>query len=225
MELPKLFKKTATGATQEWQIFYDKGYYTVSGQTDGKKVISATTRCPGKNIGKKNETTPEQQSELEARAKWQKKKDEGYVEDVDSLDGANPLRLDPMLAKDYADYTDKIVFPVYSQPKLDGCIAGDTLVRTNKGDLQISDIVKNRLKVEVLSYNTNTKKVEYKPILNYAEDGVDINEQTTQWFEITFDNGETLKLTGNHRVWLPKLVCWRRVDELCEEDFVLVNTN
>lgn len=121
MELPKLFKKTATGATQEWQIFVEDGYYhTISGQVDGKKIINAPTRCLGKNSGKKNETTPEEQAELEAKAKWQKKRDEGYIEDVDSLDGANPLRLDPMLAKDYEDYKDKLTFPVFSQPKLDG---------------------------------------------------------------------------------------------------------
>jgi DNA ligase-1 len=121
MDLPKLYKKTATGATQEWQIFFEAGeYYTVSGQTDGKKVTNAPTRCYGKNLGKKNETSSEEQAEAEARAKWQKKKDEGYVDDVDSLDGAHPLRLDPMLAKDYADYSDKLSFPLYSQPKLDG---------------------------------------------------------------------------------------------------------
>ena len=121
MTLPKLFKKTATGATQEWQIFFENGeYYTVSGQTDGKKITNAPTRCKGKNVGKKNETTCDEQAELEARAKWQKKRDEGYIDDVDALDGAMPLRYDPMLAKDYSDYADKLEFPVYSQPKLDG---------------------------------------------------------------------------------------------------------
>lgn len=121
MTLPKLFKKTATGATQEWQIFFENGeYYTVSGQTDGKKITNTPTRCKGKNVGKKNETTADAQAELEARAKWQKKRDEGYIDDVDALDGAMPLRYDPMLAKDYSDYADKLEFPVYSQPKLDG---------------------------------------------------------------------------------------------------------
>jgi DNA ligase-1 len=121
MSLPKLFKKTATGATQEWQIFFENGeYYTVSGQTDGKKITNTPTKCKGKNIGKKNETTADQQAELESRAKWQKKVDEGYVEDVAALNAGNSLRLDPMLAKDYADYEDKLEFPVYSQPKLDG---------------------------------------------------------------------------------------------------------
>lgn len=121
MNLPKLYKRTVTGATQEWQVYFADGeYYTVSGQTDGKKVSSAPTVCKGKNLGKKNETTNEEQAELESKAKWQKKKDEGYIEDVDALDGAMPLRYNPMLAKDYTDYKDKLAFPVYSQPKLDG---------------------------------------------------------------------------------------------------------
>jgi DNA ligase-1 len=121
MNLPKLFKYTSTGAVQEWQIFFNNGeYYTVSGQVEGKKVTSAATKCKGKNIGKKNETTPEKQAEIEARAKWQKKRDEGYIDGVDALDGASPQRYDPMLAKDYSDYADKIMFPVYSQEKIDG---------------------------------------------------------------------------------------------------------
>lgn len=227
MNLPKLYKRTVTGATQEWQIYFAGGeYYTVSGQVDGKKVSSAPTVCKGKNLGKKNETTNEEQAELEAKAKWQKKKDEGYIENIEAVDGAMDFRFNPMLAKDYANYTDKIAFPVYSQPKLDGCLAGDTLVKTNVGELPIADIVKNRLPLKVLSYNTDTKKCEYKPIINYAEDGHDAGESAaTEWFEITLENGEKIRATGNHRVWLPKLNCWRRVDSLSEEDYLLVNTN
>lgn len=121
MQLPTLYKKTATGATQEWTIFFEGGeYYTISGQVDGKKIVSAPTKCVNKHVGNTNETTSEQQAEREAKAKWQKKRDEGYIDDVDALDGAGSGRYNPMLAKDYADYKDKIKLPLYSQPKLDG---------------------------------------------------------------------------------------------------------
>ncbi|NBO23258.1 hypothetical protein EBU94_07980 [bacterium] len=74
MQLPTLYKKTATGATQEWTIFFEgREYYTISGQVDGKKITSTPTKCVNKNVGNVNETTPEQQAEREARAKWQKK--------------------------------------------------------------------------------------------------------------------------------------------------------
>ena len=121
MQLPTLYKITSTGAQQEWTIFVDgPSFYTVSGQTEGKKVTSSPTLCKAKNVGRSNETTPEQQAEQEARARWQKKRDEGYIEDVDALDGAGAGRYNPMLAKSYDDYKDELVFPIYSQPKLDG---------------------------------------------------------------------------------------------------------
>lgn len=120
-KLPTLYKYTSTGATQEWTIFSEDGsFWTVSGQTDGKKVTSAKTSCAGKNVGRKNATTPNEQALREAQARWQKKRDEGYIDDVDALDAAGAGRVDPMLAKNYSDYKDELKFPVYCQPKLDG---------------------------------------------------------------------------------------------------------
>jgi DNA ligase-1 len=119
MKYPKLFKATATGAIQEWQIITNGDrFYTISGQVDGKKILSALTKCKGKNIGKANETTPEQQAEAEAAAKWTKKVDEGYTQDISQV-GNLGLRVNPMLAKKYEDYKDH-GFPVACQPKLDG---------------------------------------------------------------------------------------------------------
>jgi DNA ligase-1 len=119
-QLTTLYKLTSTGATQEWTIFSEGGsFWTVSGQTDGKKVTSAKTSCAGKNVGRKNATTPNEQALREAQARWQKKKDEGYVENINDIDVVDD-RVDPMLAKNYEDYRTEIEFPVYSQPKLDG---------------------------------------------------------------------------------------------------------
>jgi DNA ligase-1 len=120
-QLTTLYKLTSTGATQEWTIFSEGGsFWTVSGQIDGKKVTSAKTSCAGKNVGRKNATTPNEQALKEAQARWQKKCDEGYVENVGALDVAWACRVDPMLAKNYSDYKDELQFPVYCQPKLDG---------------------------------------------------------------------------------------------------------
>lgn len=119
--LPKLFKTTSTGAIQEWSIFHEDGsFWTVSGQVDGKKVTSAKTSCAGKNVGRKNATTSNEQALREAQARWQKKVDEGYVQDVNTLAEAKEGRVDPMLAKSYSDHKDELQFPVYCQPKLDG---------------------------------------------------------------------------------------------------------
>lgn len=114
-----IYKRTSTGATQEWTILVDKdSFWTISGQVDGAKVVSSKTYCKGKNIGKSNETTPENQALLEAQAKYTKKLESGYKENVDNIDQQDYFK--PMLAKEYKDYKDKIKFPVSSSAKIDG---------------------------------------------------------------------------------------------------------
>jgi ATP-dependent DNA ligase len=79
----------------------------------------------GKNIGRANETTPEMQAELEALAMWQKKLKSGAVR---SLKEAEAGKTDdviaggyfPMLAHRFDKYPDKIQWPAFVQPKLDG---------------------------------------------------------------------------------------------------------
>ena len=82
MEFPTLYGEATTGKTKVWSIVVsDKATITVThGYEDGKKQVATKEITVGKNIGKKNETTPLQQAIVEARATWQKKKDSGYAE-------------------------------------------------------------------------------------------------------------------------------------------------
>lgn len=157
MKLATLYKKTNTGAIQFWDI------ETIP-QTVGGSIIRTIygqigTDSPqttydhvnkGKNTGKKNATTPEQQADAEAQAKWEKQKKKGYVEtkegaENDELDALIEGGEEPMLAEAYMDIiydqrkghendppiyvrtkeARKIKWPVNNQPKLDGirCIA------------------------------------------------------------------------------------------------------
>lgn len=121
LTLPTLYKRTVTGAIQEWTIYAEDGkHWSISGQYEGKKVIAAPSVCKPKNVGKKNATTAEEQAEFEARAKWQKKIDEGYSKTLEDVDKVREVRVEPMLAKNFKDFKNKLTFPVYSQPKLDG---------------------------------------------------------------------------------------------------------
>ena len=139
---PTLYKKTSTGKIQMWEVYVEGAtMYSQSGQVDGAKIPSEDTIKEGKNIGKKNETTPEQQAVLEAEARWTAKKKKGYVEQIDDAKGGKVDEIieggiNPMLAKSYAEQGDKIIFPCAVQPKLDGirCIAtGSSLwTRTRK---------------------------------------------------------------------------------------------
>lgn len=119
MNFPTLYKRSVTGKVSTWYVEIDKNAFrTVSGFLDGQKVTSEWTVCEPKNIGKKNATTAEQQAVAEAKAMFDKRKALGYFENVEDID--TPVYFKPMLAHDYEDYKDKIKFPIYSQPKLDG---------------------------------------------------------------------------------------------------------
>ena len=115
-----LFARTNTGAIQTWIIEAEGNKYrTHYGQLDSDKIqITEWTICDAKNSGKKNATSAEDQATKEAKATWKKKKESGYFENINDIDGIGFT--EPMLAKNYDDYKDDLKYPVYSQPKLDG---------------------------------------------------------------------------------------------------------
>lgn len=106
---------------------------------------------------------------------------------------------------------------IVCETKLDGCLDKDTVIDTDLGKKTISDIVENRIQCKVKSFNFQTQIIEFTPVLNWM-----INQNNFDWYEIELENGKKLKVTGNHRVWLPKLHCWRKVEDLTEQDFLEV---
>lgn len=129
MNLPILYKLTSTGKILEWEISVDDNVITVvHGQQDGKKQTDVQTILVGKNIGRSNETTPAQQAELEAKAKWTKKVEKDYRESIEELSDEKTSSTGgflPMLAQKWKDHKDKLEFPCYIQRKYDGirCIS------------------------------------------------------------------------------------------------------
>lgn len=213
--LPTLYSRTNTGAIQEWTIEIDGDKYrTVYGQVDGKKITTEWTTAISTNTGRANARDGNEQAIFEAKATWKKKKDSGYWDKVEDID--NVAFIEPMLAQKYEDRINELVMPMYTQPKLDGCLHGDTLVDLINGESKtIRDIVNNKLTTPVKTFNIYTGKVEYITPSNWMIDGIDINEtKPVEWFELILDDGRSIKLTGNHRVWVTNLGCWRRVDEL-----------
>lgn len=139
MKLATLYKRSTTGKIVEWVIEVEGcKYRTTSGFTDGEKVTSAWTICGGKNIGKKNATTNEEQALLEATAIHRKRKEAGSFENI--LDIDTKVFYKPMLAHKLEDYAHELVFPVFSQPKLDGvrCVVKEDGMWTRNGKPIIS---------------------------------------------------------------------------------------
>jgi DNA ligase-1 len=124
MIYPTLYKQSNTDKTNQWQIeVKDNCYRTISGYVGMKQTTTEWTCCEGKNIGKSNETTPNEQAIAEAEAIFRKRKEKGYTEDIKK--SSTKTFFEPMLAKNWEDEKHKIKYPIHSQPKLDGirCIA------------------------------------------------------------------------------------------------------
>jgi DNA ligase-1 len=91
-----------------------------SGLLDGK-ATQHWSFSKAKNIGKKNETTKDEQAILDAKAKVAKKLKGEYFETIE--EAANTIHVSPMLAYEAEKHIDKIDFSngdVFVQPKLDG---------------------------------------------------------------------------------------------------------
>lgn len=134
MTLNPLYKRSTTGKISYWKIeVEDNKFRTISGFTDGLKVTSEWTICEGKSYN-----TSEEQALKQAKAIHKKKVELGAFENIDDID--NPILFKPMLANKFEDYEDKIKYPIYSQPKLDGvrCIINSSGMWSRTGKAIIS---------------------------------------------------------------------------------------
>ena len=86
-DFPPLCGEATTGKTKVWSIRVfermSQGVIeTTHGYLNGKMQVNEKVISQGKNIGKKNETSPIEQAISEARATWVKKIESGYAESI-----------------------------------------------------------------------------------------------------------------------------------------------
>lgn len=117
-----LYGLNKNGGYKIWKIWTDGSVLCIEHGSEGGKQQRKTETVQGKNIGRSNETTPEQQAELEAMSRYRKQIDKGYREDKEDL---KELDILPMLAADYLKQGHRIKYPCFGSPKLDGvrCLA------------------------------------------------------------------------------------------------------
>lgn len=132
-----LYKRTATGSVQQWTIIVDGNtFYTEVGKVGGKLTVNKPTICEGMNIGKSNETSPEEQALKEATAKWDKQLKSKYHKDIADIDRVSFIS--PTLAKPFKDRKKPITYPVGVQIKFNGvCCISDSEFgsRSRKGEI------------------------------------------------------------------------------------------
>jgi ATP-dependent DNA ligase len=129
-EFPKLFKKTSTGAIQEWTVSVDEinGVPTIInrfGQVGGKIQDSHEQVLSGKNTGRANATTAMEQAETQAKSRWEKQLKKGYAQNIEDaqagvVDDCIEGGVFPILAHKFWEQGHKIKYPALAQPKLDG---------------------------------------------------------------------------------------------------------
>jgi len=118
MQLPTLYQRDSKGKIRQWTVWTEGDAVVVEHGIQGGKMQQQRTVAKAKNTGKVNETTPEQQAELEAQSKWAAQIErEDYAKDVEKAG----LQTRPMLALDYTKVPHRVNWAdTVSQRKLDG---------------------------------------------------------------------------------------------------------
>ena len=115
---PTLYGKDSGGNIKEWTVYTNGAVVTVAHGRMGGKITTKSYTAEAKNVGRSNETTPEQQAESEAMAKWTKQLKRGYYQTVEEAEAH--VAFTPMKCQDYKDFPHKVKFPGYAQYKLNG---------------------------------------------------------------------------------------------------------
>ncbi|AVR52785.1 ATP-dependent DNA ligase [Marseillevirus Shanghai 1] len=79
--LPILYCETKTGKTMQWRVWSEGENIVKEFGYVGGKLRLVETRAKGKNIGRSNETSPEEQAVKERDCSWIKQLDKGYSVD------------------------------------------------------------------------------------------------------------------------------------------------
>lgn len=96
------------------------------------------------------------------------------------------------------------------------CCDGDTILITPDGNKTIKEICETEYTGDVLSYNHNTMQMEYKSVIGHSV----MTRKRNYWLLIKTKSGRTIKVTKNHRIYLPDLACYREASELTVGDIV-----
>lgn len=126
VEKKTLFGVDKSGGIKQWSVWTEGGCVLVEhGRLNGK-TQEKKTKCKPKNVGRANETSPEEQAQLEAMSKWNKQYDKYYRE---TLEEAQELLTEGvMLAQDYSKKPHFLEEEFYVSPKLDGLRCKTTFV-------------------------------------------------------------------------------------------------
>lgn len=199
-----LYKKDSKGKLRSWEIFVgEQGgvpiYSVKHGQDGGKMQETAVLVPEGKNVGRSNETTPEEQCRAEAQALYEKQMGrKGYTDTV-----PNDVPALPMLAHKYADYSHKIEWPAIVSAKIDGLRlvlsikdgVATTISRTGKPLLGLEHITNELLPLKniIIDGELYSDKYPFEEIISIVRKSKSTDPRMKDIFFYAFDliNGDS----------------------------------
>ena len=119
--MKKLYKRSKTGAIQQWEVFVEGDkYWTEHGQVGGKITVGVPTVCEAKNVGRSNEMSESEQAQFIARRKWEdRQKYDGYTPEINAVDKGKGY-FECTLAHKWEPNAKKMPEKIMGSPKLDG---------------------------------------------------------------------------------------------------------
>lgn len=117
-----LYKVSAsTGKMQEWSVETDGNKVILTHGEMGGAMVSSTYTATGKNIGRSNATTPDQQANIEAEALVKSQiKNKHYWPDIEKAVEASKLCREPRKIKNYKDHRSKLPEALGTTTKFNG---------------------------------------------------------------------------------------------------------
>lgn len=201
-----LYSLNKDSTLQVWRVYVEGSTIVVEWGKEGGKFQYKKTVCKAKNVGRSNETTPEQQALFEANAKWKNQVRKGYRENKEELT-LTPI-ISPMGAQDASEKPHFIKYPCHVSPKLDGVrclltVEGDGFVLNSRGNktypqhehiIRELSILKSHINFDILDGELVVLGVPLQTITSWVkkvqEDSkklefhiFDVPDQTSNWLQ------------------------------------------
>jgi hypothetical protein len=106
---------------------------------------------------------------------------------------------------------------IFIQEKLDGCLHEDVNILTPDGLFTIKAICEEKKINKVYSMNMDSLEIEEDDIIGFS-----VKNNNNDWYEIELEDNSKVILTGNHKIFIPELSCYRAVKDLIGNENVLV---
>lgn len=113
-----LYSKDSKGGLRIWSIYTDGADVVVKHGKIGGKIQEKRYTTESKNVGKANQTTPAEQAEIEAEAKYVKQLKSGYFPTKE--EALDFQEFSPIKCHNFNDFSHKLVYPCNAGVKLNG---------------------------------------------------------------------------------------------------------